>query len=229
MKDGGIFLIRACGLRTRASQIPCVGLSGLVSHPESAGLGWLPFAFSDFRVFRTHGPRKRIDHLFHPSGRFVARVTAAVTTDDCRPGRGDIFLPPTLLSLRFLPYPPGAARARQKPPLQRRVSPSMLLPRQAPHGEPTPPISLIRPRPPLCHRATRHLRLPCRLRAAFPLGRAEKQPPPLAPSHLLLTMASGPAGPLVHPLNVLSPRRESHGRDSLWPSLRPLLLPPRLP
>ena len=42
-------------------------------------------------------------------------------------------------------------------------------------------------------------------------------------------MASGPAGPLVHPHGVLTPRRESHGRNRLWPSLRPLLLPPRLP
>ena len=33
----------------------------------------------------------RIDDLSAPSGRFVARVTATVTTDDCRPGRGDIF------------------------------------------------------------------------------------------------------------------------------------------
>ena len=87
VEDGGIFLIRACELRTRASPIPGVGLSGLVPHPESAVLGGLPFASSDFRDFRTHGPRMRIDDLSAPSGRFVARVTAAVTTDDCRPGR----------------------------------------------------------------------------------------------------------------------------------------------
>ena len=156
----------------------------------------------------------------------LARVTAAVTTDDCRPGRGENFLPPTLISLRFLPYPLRAARARQKPPLPRRVSPGMLLPRRAPRMEPTPPGSLIRPRPPLRRLATRHLQLLCCLRAASPLGRAEEQPPPLAPSRLLLIVASGPAGPLVHPLNVLAPRRESHGRDRLWPSLRPPLLPP---
>ena len=179
--------------------------------------------------FPTHGPRMRIDDPFAFRGRFVARVTAAVTTDDCRPGRGEFFLPPTVLSLRFLPYPPGVARARQKPMLQRRVSPSMLLPRRAPHREPTPPRSLIRPRPPLRHRATRHLRLPCRLRAAFSPGRAEEQPPPLAPSYLLLIMASGPAGPLVHRLEVFSPRRESHCPDRLWPSLRPLLLSARPP
>ena len=87
----------------------------------------------------------------------------------------------------------------------------------------------MRPRPLLRYRATRHLRLPCRLRAEFPLGRAEEQLPPLATSYLLMTMASGPAGALVYPLDVLSPRRESHGRDHLWPSLRPPLPPPRLP
>ena len=41
--------------------------------------------------------------------------------------------------------------------------------------EPTPPRSLIRPRPPLRRLATRRLRMPCRLRAASPLGRAEEQ------------------------------------------------------
>ena len=44
VEDGGIFLIRVCRLRTRASPIPCVGLSGLVPHPESAVLSGLPFA-----------------------------------------------------------------------------------------------------------------------------------------------------------------------------------------
>ena len=33
----------------------------------------------------------KMDDLSAPSGRFVVRVTAAVTTDDCRPGRGDFF------------------------------------------------------------------------------------------------------------------------------------------
>ena len=167
MDDDGRFLIRACGIRTRSSATTGVGLGGLVSRPEIAVLGGLPFASSDFRDFHTHGRRTWIDDLSAPSGRFVARVTAAVTTDDCRPGRGEFFLPPTLLSLRFLPYPPGAARARQKSPLPRRVSPSTLLPRRALHREPTPPRSRIRPRPPLRHRATRHLRLPCRLRPHF--------------------------------------------------------------
>ena len=43
VEGGDIFLIRACGLRTRASPTPGVGLSGRVSHPESAVLVGLPF------------------------------------------------------------------------------------------------------------------------------------------------------------------------------------------
>ena len=88
VEDGGIFLIRACELRARPSPISGVGLSGLVPRPERAALGEIPFASSDFCDFRAHGPRMRIDDLSAPSGRFIARVTAAVTTDDCRPGRG---------------------------------------------------------------------------------------------------------------------------------------------
>ena len=58
---------------------------------ENAVSGGLPFASSGFRDFRVHGSRRRIDDLSAPSGRFVARVSAAVTTVDRRPGRGDIF------------------------------------------------------------------------------------------------------------------------------------------
>ena len=47
----------------------------------------------------------------------------------------------------------------------------------------------------------------CRLPATSPLGRADEQPPPLAPRRLLLIMASGPAGPLDHQPGVLAPRR----------------------
>ena len=178
---------------------------------------------------RVHWPRMRIDDRSAPSGRFVARVSTAVTTVDRRPGRGAIFRPPTPLSLRFLPCPLRAARALQEPPLPRRLSPSMLLPRRALHRESIPPRSPIRPRPPFRRLTTWRLGLPCRLRAASLLERADKQPVPLALHRLLFIMVSGPAGPLVHPQGVLTPRRESHGRDRLWPSLRPLLLPPRLP
>ena len=39
VEDSGIFIIRACGLRTRSSPTPGVGLSGLVHRPESAVFG----------------------------------------------------------------------------------------------------------------------------------------------------------------------------------------------
>ena len=99
------------------------------------------------------------------------------------------FLPPTLLSLRFLLCPLMAARARQKPPLLRRRSPSMLLLSLALHREPTPLRSRTWQRSPLRRLATRHLRLPCRLRVASPLGRADEQPMELALRRLLLTMS----------------------------------------
>ena len=50
-----------------------------------------PFASSDFRDFCAHRPRVRIGDLSPPSGRFVARVAVAVTTDGCRSGRGESF------------------------------------------------------------------------------------------------------------------------------------------
>ena len=87
--DGGIVLIRACGLRTRSSPTPGVGLGGLVPCPHSAVLGGLPFGCSDFRDFYAHGQRKKIHALSAPFGRFVACFSAAVTTVDFRPGRGE--------------------------------------------------------------------------------------------------------------------------------------------
>ena len=47
VEDGGIFLIRACGLHTRASRIPGVVLSGLVPHSERC-FGWTPFRLFGF-------------------------------------------------------------------------------------------------------------------------------------------------------------------------------------
>ena len=158
----------------------------------------------------------RIDDLFAPCWTFVARVIATVTTDDCRPGRRHNFLPAADTALSsLLPHRMGAARAWQMLPLPRRVLPSTILLRRAPHRKPTPTRSLIRPRPLFHHMTIRHLRLPCRLRAGPPLGRALKQTPLQAPSHLLLTMGSGPAGPLAEPFEVLTSHRESHGRERL--------------
>ena len=50
--DGGIFLIRACGIRTRSCPTPCVGLEGLVPRAENTVLDGLPSASSDFRDSR---------------------------------------------------------------------------------------------------------------------------------------------------------------------------------
>ena len=149
-----------------------------------------------------------------PSARRLQASNSASPPRIAVPATEIFFLLSTPLSLRFLPCPLRAARAWQKPPLPRRLSPSMLLPSRALHREPTPPQPLIRPRPSLR-----------RLRAAPPLGRADEHPLALALSRLLSIMASGPTGPLVHPRGVLTPRRESHDRNRLWPSLRPLLLP----
>ena len=59
-----------------------------MSRAEGTALGGLPFTSVDFCDFRTHGPRKRIDDLSAPSGRFVARVSASVATVYRCPGRG---------------------------------------------------------------------------------------------------------------------------------------------
>ena len=77
------------GLATCSTRI---GLGGLVPHPDSIILGGLPLTSNEFRDFRAHGSRMRIDDLFAPAGRFVARVSAFVGTDDDRLGRAP-FLP----------------------------------------------------------------------------------------------------------------------------------------
>ena len=50
--DGGNFIIRAWGLRTRSSPPPGVGLGGLVPHPVSTVSDAIPFGSSNFRGFR---------------------------------------------------------------------------------------------------------------------------------------------------------------------------------
>ena len=214
--NGGVFFIRAYGLRTRSSPTPCVGFGGLVPRPENAVSGGLPPASSDFRDCRVNGPCMRIDNFSAPSGRFAARVSAAVTTVDHRPGRGDNFPPAdtACASVFAVPSEGGTGSA-----------PS---PTSTSQGDDSAAI-MVRPLPLLRRLATRHLRLPCRLRAASPLGRADEHPLPLVLRRLLLIMVSRLAGPIVYPYGVLTSRHESNGRDRLCPLLRPLLLPCRLP
>ena len=57
-----------------------------MARTESAVLGGLPFASPDFRDFRAHWPRMKIDDLSAPLGRFVARLSTFVVTVDRRPG-----------------------------------------------------------------------------------------------------------------------------------------------
>ena len=53
--DGGIFLIRACGLCARSSPTPSVGLSGLVPRPDSAILGGLLSPLRILAIFARMG------------------------------------------------------------------------------------------------------------------------------------------------------------------------------
>ena len=177
-------------------------------------MGWLLFASSDFRDFRAHGPRMRIDGLsaFWEIRRYCRRHHRRL------PSR-----PRIIVSCRrhcFLRQKPSAAAMSVA---QHASSPS-----STSQGADFAAIIDPSASAPSLH-SDPDLRLPFHLRAASPLRLTEEQPPPLVQIHLLLIMASGPAGPLVHPLDVVSPRREPHGRDRLWPSLRPPLLPPRLP
>ena len=80
---------------------------------------------------------------------------------------------------------------------------------------------MIRLRPPFPRLVTRDPRQPCRFWAESPLGRADKQPLPLPLHRLLLIMASGPTGPLVHPQGVIILRHESYGRDRLFEDFPP--------
>ena len=50
----------------------------LTPSSHSVGLGGLPLSRTDFRDFREHGPRMRIDDLNAPCGAFVARVPTSV-------------------------------------------------------------------------------------------------------------------------------------------------------
>ena len=65
-------------------------LGGLVPRTEHAVLGGFPLTSAAFHDFCTYEPRIRIDALFAPPGRFVARVSASVATTEGCAGRGSI-------------------------------------------------------------------------------------------------------------------------------------------
>ena len=90
MLGNGVYLIRAGGWNAPSSSGCRFGWAraprgkcclGWASAPHGkCCLGWVPFTSADYCDFRTHGPSMRIDDLCAPSGRFVARVSASVTT-----------------------------------------------------------------------------------------------------------------------------------------------------
>ena len=139
------------------------------------------------------------------------------------PAAGRLCLQPTTILLRSLPYRPRPARAPQKSRLPRPPSPSRLhqgvLPRRPTRSRP-----LARPRPPHPRLTLRRPIRSSRHPTVSPLERVNVQQHPLAIHPQLWTMALGPAGPLDHLPGVPSPHRESHRRDRLHPTSRPLLL-----
>ena len=189
---------------------------------KSAVLGGLPFTSSDFRDSRAHGPRRRMDNLSAPFGRFVARLSASVATVDCRPGL--FFFSPTAnpAFASVFVVPSGGdqcsaeALATATIVVDRAPLPTSTL--QGEDSATTTDPAASAPSPP---------GNPAPLNVWPPSGRIStrtrrQQPLPLAPCRLVLNLASGPAGPLDHPSSVQSPR-ESHGRDRLHPSLWPQL------
>ena len=183
---------------------------------ESAVFPALPFTSSDFCDFRTHRPRMRIDDLSALSGSFVARVSASVTAVDRCPGRGRVLLAAGNDFASVSAVPPSSARAPQNPRLPRRPSPSRLHFQGVLHRGPTPSIPLARPCPHLSRLALRRLHSDAR--------RHSNSSWQCTPCSQLWRWAR--RGPLNHRPGVLTPRRESHGRDRPRPPLRPLLLPP---
>ena len=73
-----IYLIRSGGLALDGPPTLSPGLGGLAPSSHSIGLGGLPLSQADFRDFREHGPRMRIDDLDVPYGEFVARAPISV-------------------------------------------------------------------------------------------------------------------------------------------------------
>ena len=124
--DDGTLFIRACGLRTRSSKTPYVGLGG-VPRPENAVLGGLPFASSEFRDSSAHGLQIRIYDISSPLGDSLLVRLPQSLPSIAAPAAEQFFLPHTPLLLRFLPCLLRAARALQKSPLPRRLSTSVLL------------------------------------------------------------------------------------------------------
>ena len=153
VNGSSVFLIRACGLRTRSSPPPVLVWVGWCPAPRTRF--WLG-SLSPRRIFANFAHMGHVRGLttFLPLlGDSSLVYLPPSPRPTAVPAMEKNYLPPTPLSLRFLPCPLRAARALQKPPLRRWLSPSMFL-----HREPIPPRSLIRLRPPFHRLATRRPR-----------------------------------------------------------------------
>ena len=73
-----IYLIRSGGFVLDGPPTLSPGLGGLAPSSHSIGLGGLPLSQADFRDFREHGSRMRIDDLDAPYGEFVALAPISV-------------------------------------------------------------------------------------------------------------------------------------------------------
>ena len=102
-------------------------LGGHVPRTEHVALDGFPLTSTAFQEFRTHEPGARIDGLSASPGRSVVCVSASVATTEGCTGRGSILPAADTVSASILLYPSRAARAPQKPWLQRRPSHSRLI------------------------------------------------------------------------------------------------------
>ena len=155
-------------------QPPVVAWVGWCPALRTLLLGGLTFASSDFRDFRAHIPLGGLTTSLIRLGDISIVYLPPSLQPIAIPAAESIFLSSTPLSPRLFRCFLRAARSQQKPPLPRRLSPSILLTRRALRRELIPPLSLIGPRSSLRHLATRGPGPPCRLRDAPPLGHADK-------------------------------------------------------
>ena len=97
-EDEGIYLVRACGLRTSDPATVGIGLGGLIRPPPNTHLVGLPFTDDDFLDFRLHGPRMRVDDLcaFHEGP--IPRVFSDVFAVTSRLYGGQPVVSPSVLS-----------------------------------------------------------------------------------------------------------------------------------
>ena len=138
-----IYRIRAGGLLHDGPLALSLGLGGLAPSIQSVGLGELPLSQSDFRDFREHGRRMRIDDLDAPYGDFVARAPTYVfsrgpsrtLTSSMLPATSPLpcsscplhlpWLLPVPIRKIFLPRPPSPLAPRLLPASVRKtLSPS---------------------------------------------------------------------------------------------------------